>query len=173
MSLISKKMSNDEFAAKWEHSKTKLYRFAYCYVKNEHDAMEILSEATYKAYCSLNQLKHPHQFDTWMGRIIINTSMDFIKKQKRFTGAEIEELEVGEPYPYDQLEDKIDVYQALESLALKERAVVILKYFEEKSFKEIGELMDLPEATVKTKLYRSLEKMREYWEKEEASYGKG
>lgn len=169
MRLLTTKMSDEEFARQWEASRTKFYRFAYCYVKNEHDAMEILSEATYKAFCSLRQLKQPGQFDTWMGRIIINASIDFLKKQRKFLDVEMGELEEAVNSPWEQLEANMDVYQALELLAPKERAVVILKYFEEKSFKEISELMDMPENTVKTKLYRSLEKLKEGLRKDEVS----
>lgn len=68
MRLLARKpgMTREQFAVRWEESREKFYRFAYCYVKNEHDAMEILSEATYRAFCAMGTLRDPAAFDTWM-----------------------------------------------------------------------------------------------------------
>lgn len=63
-----------------ERSRDKLYRFAYCYVKNEDDALDILSEAVYKGYISFHKLRDEKYFETWMIRIIINCANDFLKK---------------------------------------------------------------------------------------------
>lgn len=167
MKLLDKGMSKQEFASKWEASKEKMYRFAYCYVKNEQDALEILSEATCKAYGSLSHLREPEYFDSWMGQIIIRTALDYLKKQKRMVPKEeaddFTDTLDGFSDPFEQTETKLDVYAAMEYLMPEERTLIILKYFEEKSFREIGVFMNLSEATVKTKIYRSLKKMRKYW----------
>lgn len=171
MKLFDQGMSRQEFADRWEASKDKMYRFAYCYVKNEHDAFEILSEATCKAYTSLSQLREPDYFDTWMGQIIIRSALDFLKKQKRFVAEEeIEQEPVktdNQIDEFEQAEIRLDVYAALELILPEERSYIILKYFEDKSFLEIARIMGLPEATVKTKVYRSLKKMRKYWKDSE------
>lgn len=52
--------------------------------KTEHDALEIISEATYKGFINLSKLENPEFFDTWMSRIIINCAYDLLKKQKKY-----------------------------------------------------------------------------------------
>jgi RNA polymerase sigma-70 factor, ECF subfamily len=61
---------------------------AYLYVKNESDAIDIVYETIYKAYISIKKLKETDYFSTWLMRILINTALDFFKKNKRITPAE-------------------------------------------------------------------------------------
>lgn len=65
-----------------------------------------------------------------------------------------------------EIEENVDVYRCLDKLPAEERTLLILKYFEKRSFKEIAEILSIPENTVKTKTYRLLKKIRE-----EESYG--
>ena len=81
---MSQHLSKKQFAQHMENNKAKFYRLAFCYVKNEHDALEIISEATYKGFINLGKLENPEFFDTWMSRIIINCAYDLLKKQKKF-----------------------------------------------------------------------------------------
>lgn len=66
------------------------------------------------------------------------------------------------PAPEDGLipEDSLDLYQALDSLPEKDRACVTLRYFEECSFIKISQILQEPESTIKSRLYRALGKMR-------------
>ena len=79
---MSQHLTKKQFAQYMENGKAKFYRLAFCYVKNEHDALEIISEATYRGFIHLNKLEKPEFFDTWMSRIIINCAYDLLKKQK-------------------------------------------------------------------------------------------
>ena len=63
--------------------KEKFYRIAYSYVKNEQDALDVIQESVYKAYCSLDKLKSPEYFKTWFTRILINKAIDQIRFKKR------------------------------------------------------------------------------------------
>ncbi len=158
-------ITKEQFARCWEASREKYYRLAYCYTKNEQDALEILSEATYKGYCHLHQLKQPEHFDTWMSRIIIFEAYHFLKQKKRWVSYE-DYMDAPDENMFREVEESVDVYQYLDKLSAGERTLLILKYFEERSFKEIAEILYIPENTVKTKTYRLLKKIRE-----EESYG--
>lgn len=143
-----------------EEAQAKFYRLAFCYVKNEHDALEILSEATYRGFINLKRLEKPEFFDTWMSRIIINCACDLLKKQNRY---DFHEPDDSIPAREDELsvDDRLDLYQALDELAPDEKSLVILKYFEDKSFREIASILSIPESTVKTRLYRIIGKLRD------------
>lgn len=148
-----------------------MYRLAFCYVKQEQDALDILSESTFKAYSSRQQLKEPEYFDSWMGKIVIRSSLDYLKKRKVLSleadvDDEIADVDGGIDQ-FEQSEIRLDVYAAMDQIQPEERTYIILKYFEDKSFLEISQMMDVPESTVKTKVYRSLKKMKNYWENAE------
>lgn len=54
-------------------------------MKNEEDALDVLQETIYKAYISIEKLKEPKYFKTWITRILINNALDVIKKEKRIS----------------------------------------------------------------------------------------
>ena len=135
-----------------------MYRIAYTYVKNEEDALDIVQESAYKAIRNCGQVKKERYIQTWICRIVINTSMDFLRKtQREFP---IEELyEVNEPGITDQYED-FDMTKALNTLTERERAVVILRYFEDKKLEDIAYILNANLSTVKSLLYRSLKQLK-------------
>ena len=135
-----------------------MYRIAYNYVKNEEDALDIVQESAYKAIRNCGQVKKERYIQTWICRIVINTSMDFLRKtQREFP---IEELyEVNEPGITDQYED-FDMTKALNTLTERERAVVILRYFEDKKLEDIAYILNANLSTVKSLLYRSLKQLK-------------
>lgn len=159
-------LSKEQFASLLQTKKQKLYRMAFCYVKNEQDALDIVGEAVYKGLQSLTTLREPEYFDTWMTRIVINTAIDFLRKNSRCSVCEDAILELM-PVEENSLdpESSLDLYTALDALGQRDKTCVILKYFEGYTFQEIAGLLNEPEATVKSRLYRSLAKMRTQLEK--------
>ncbi|MCJ8012147.1 sigma-70 family RNA polymerase sigma factor [Paenibacillus sp. KQZ6P-2] len=160
------KLTEQEFSERIESCKEKLYRFAYCYVKNEQEALEIVSEATYKAYLSFKNMNNPEYFETWISRIVINCALDYMRKNKRYTYMEDSAVEFSTMEGPVSLEEKWDLYEALDQLQPEDKAFIILKYFEDKRFKDMAEVLSLPENTVKTKVYRILAKLKKHLIKE-------
>ena len=78
-------MDKFEFAQRFQADKAKYYRIAYSYVKNEHDALDVMGEASYKALRSLKALKTPEYFSSWMTRIVINCALDLLRQNSRVT----------------------------------------------------------------------------------------
>ena len=155
-------MNKESFAQAVLAQKEKFYRIAYSYVKNEQDALDIVSEATYKGLKSLHTMKSQEYFDTWMTRIIINTAADSLRKASRVVNLEEDVLEkIPTPEAGLKPEDSLDLFRAMDSLQEKDRTCVILRYFEEYSFVRISQLLQERESTVKSRLYRALRKMRQ------------
>ena len=138
----------------------KYYRMAYSYVFQEQDAMDIVQEAAYRAILKSDLLKQPEYVDTWICRIVIHEALRFLKKTKLQT-ASIEE--VPEQGKEDHVQD-VDLQRALEKLDEKERSIVVLRYFEEEKIETIGQIMELNVSTVKSKLYRAVDKLKKYME---------
>lgn len=135
-----------------------LYKTAFLYIKNEQEAVEICQETVYKAVINIHKLKNPDYFKTWITRILINNINDRNRNQGR-TINNIEKLESIEDISYEKLEDKIDLYNAIDILEDKFKTPIILQYFYDMTIKEIADITETNENTVKTYLRRGKEKL--------------
>jgi RNA polymerase sigma-70 factor (ECF subfamily) len=146
-----------------------IYRIVFAYVKNKEDALDVVQETAYRAYKKFHALKEKEQFKSWMISIAIHSAIDLLRERKKVT------------YLTQTNEDQIRFLNRSEkdlalSLSLKdvmetilsddEKAVLLLKYYQEYTFKEISTIIDTPESTVKSMVYRALEKIRN-------NYGEG
>ena len=146
----------------------KYYRMAYSYVFCEQDAMDLVQESAYRAILKSDLLKQPEYVDTWICKIVINEALRFLKKNKL---ASVDMESLPEQGQEDQVED-IDLQRALDKLDEQERAIVVLRYFEEEKLENIGKTMNLNVNTVKSRLYRAMDKLKKYMETGGAEYGK-
>ena len=81
------------------------YRLAYSYVRNAEDALDIVQESVCKALSSGVSLENPDNLKTWFYRIVVNTSLDFLRKQKKTDPADEEILASSEFSVTDNYED--------------------------------------------------------------------
>ena len=142
----------------------KLYRLAYSYVHNENDALDIVQESAYKAVKNSHTLKNLQYAGTWIYRIVINESISFLRKQKK-QETTLYEAD-GET---EDLYQDVDLHQAFEQLALMDKTVIVLRYFEGMQLNQIAETLDENQSTVKSRLYRSLKKLKISLEEEGAN----
>lgn len=167
-SEVKTDMDKHAFAGQLQADRARYYRIAYSYVKNEQDALDIVSEAAYRGLRDLRSLRSPEFFRTWMTRIVVNCAIDFLRKDSRLVS-----LDDTAPEPVEvadtalQCEDTLDLYDALDVLTERDKTCVTLRFFEQYSFVEIARILGEPETTVKTRVYRALKKMRAYLEKGE------
>jgi RNA polymerase sigma-70 factor, ECF subfamily len=160
------KRGNDKaFQELIEAEKEKLYRMAYLYVKNESDAIDIVHETIYKAYISIKKLKETNYFSTWLTRILINTALDFIKKNQRVIPVEGLD-QYGKNIERLHIEERMDLVDAIDQLEEKYKTVIILRYYNDLTIKEIAKILNYPEGTVKTNLHRAINQLRIYLRKE-------
>lgn len=136
----------------------KYYRIAYSYTFQEQDAMDIVQEGAYRAILKSDSLKNPQYVDTWICRIMMNEAVRFLEQ---FRGRTAPMEEVPEKGSEDDRED-LDLRQALLKLNEEERRIVILRYFEEEKLDNIARIMKLKVNTVKSRLYRAVEKLKKY-----------
>lgn len=140
-------------------NKDVLYKTAYTYTKNKHDSLEILDDTVYKAYISIKKLKEPQYFNTWLMRILINKCIDHLKKRKRI--AVFNNIDVTENIQVTRgTEDKLDLYNAIDTLDGKFKIIIILRYFHDLTVPQIADIMNYPVGTVKTYIYKALKKLR-------------
>lgn len=150
------KINDERLLTLIEVDKERLYRIAYAYVKNEDDAKEIVQEAVYKAFLNIKKLKSVDSFKGWITRILVNSSIDFIKKRNKFTFSS-EEVLLNMP---SEEKDYLELYEAMDALQPMDKTVIILKYFEAYKIKDIASILDISESKVKNHLHNGLTKLR-------------
>ena len=148
-------MDRQEFAARTQALRQRLYRTAYLYLGREADALEAVDEAVYQALRSLGKLRQEDLFETWLTRILINECHRELRRRKRLSGEEALPETAG-PDAYDHLPLKDAVARLPETL----RAVVILRYFTGYTQSETAAALAIPQGTVATRQRRALELLR-------------
>jgi len=136
--------------------KEKLYRMAYTYVKNEDEALEIFQQTVLQAIESVHQLKNPTYFSTWLTRICINKALAALKKNKKLIVMDKVEEQVMEMDSSTDLAQQLDVANALGLLPEKYKTALMLRYYQDFSVKQIAEVMNCAEGSVKTLIHRGL-----------------
>lgn len=133
----------------------KFYRLAYSYVHNQSDAMDIVQEGAYKAIYKSNLLSKPEYASTWIYRIMINETFTFLRKNnKEFS--DITEIDVPKTDSYMNF----DLEKAIDSLDPIDKVIIQLRFFEDYKLEEIAEIIEENLSTVKSRLYRSLKKLK-------------
>lgn len=134
-----------------------LYRIAISYAKKQDDALEIVQNTIYKALTFSDSLKDISLIKHWITRILINNCFDFFKKKNKVVLVH----EVFDQREYnDNVIDKIILENAMNNLPSKLKMIVILRFFEDFKIKEISEILDMNENTVKTNLYKALKMLK-------------
>ncbi|MGG3915918.1 sigma-70 family RNA polymerase sigma factor [Rossellomorea vietnamensis] len=135
-----------------------LYRTAFLYVRNREDALDVVQEASYKAFKSIGHLKKEKFFLTWLTRILINCSYEILNKKKK----EIP-IEIMNERNFDRTEqgiERLDLLEAVNQLNEKHKDAIILFYFQDLPITEVAKIMNIPENTVKTYLSRGKERLK-------------
>lgn len=133
------------------------YRLAYSYVHNDADAGDIVQNGAYKAIKNSQTLRKDEYAATWVYRIMLNEIFRFCKKEKgKVVSLEEIPIEEGKEDVYRDF----DLYLALDSLSKEDKAVVELRYFEDRKLEEIAEILNENVNTIKSRLYRSMKKLK-------------
>ena len=143
-----------------------LYKTAFLYVKNEADSLDAVQECVMRGLLAIGKLKEPQYFKTWITRILLNCIWQGKKQTQTVALEEYSEKGV-ENY---LIEEKVDLYDAIDSLKEQYKTVVILFYFQELKIKEIARIMEIPEGSVKAYLYRAKKQLRRWLEGEQKEY---
>lgn len=138
-----------------------IYRLAYSYVKNPEDALDIVQESMIKAISSVGLLKDSQSMKTWVYRIVVNTALDFLRKQKRVIVVDQETLNSynDSASGVDEYPD-LDLAKAIEELSPMERTRIVLRYYEDLKIEEVAYILKENVNTTKSRLYGTLKKLR-------------
>ncbi len=143
-----------------KENQEKMYKTAFTYVHDRDEALDIVQESIAKALQNINKLKYEEYVKTWFYRILINESLQHIKKNKRNNLYEIENLE-NEIADYSEIPiENIEIYKCINRLNEKIRTVIILRFFEDMKIEEIAYSTRTNENTVKSRLYKGIQELK-------------
>lgn len=137
----------------------KYYKLAFSYVHNDSDAMDIVQDSAYRAIKNAELLKNQKYVDTWIYRIVINQCKTFLSKNKQITDG-ISDVNIS----FNDKYENIDLKNALNALDNDEKAIIILRFFEDLKIEDIASVLDIKVNTVKSRLYRCLRKLESIME---------
>ncbi|MFZ0453250.1 MAG: RNA polymerase sigma factor [Ignavibacteriaceae bacterium] len=155
--LVNRCLNGDveAYSALVEKYQKIIFRLARKILKNYDDAEEITQTVFVKAYENLNKYNPKYKFFSWLYRITINETLNFSKKKSysEEINDNIYNIEdnPGEAFDRNDLGEKIQ--DALMELDMLYRLPVVLKHFLNYSYKELGDLLGIPEKTVKSRLF--------------------
>ena len=154
-----------------DRHKDLVYRVAMQITKNSDDASDVLQDAFLKVYDSINAFRQESAFETWLYRIVVNLSIDAVKKRKRQQESMASLSEVSDVHQSQDIQQDPTrqaernelqewVTQAVNSLSIKHRAVVILHELEGLSHPQIADILDCSEGTVRSRLHYARKRLR-------------
>ena len=154
---------------------SKAYFIALKLTQNEHDAEDILQESYIKVLEKINEIDTTKNITSWLFRIVSNKSKDLLRSRNRlvFDGEEEsvfddipeEKAEFCPEVNLNQEELRLEVMAAIDELTDEKRACIMMMYFGDMSVREIAKSIEVPESTVKNRLFTARKALKARFEK--------
>ena len=135
-------------------------------VGNSDDAEDIAQEVFVRAYQSMSSFRGDSAFYTWLYRITVNLSLNHLRRRKTRSFFGLDDVKVTQPeaeradQPMELAEFSGRARKAIAELPEKQRAVFILRHFQELPHAEIARIMDRDEGTIKANYFQAVRKLR-------------
>ena len=140
------------------------YRLAYSYVRNKETALDIVQNSIVKALEKQKEIRNPDAIRTWFYRVIVNESLSYIRKNEREFVYEPDIL--NEMREGAEITREYDLYEQVNELPFELKTVILLRFYEDLSLKEIAEVTNTKLSTVKYRLYTGINKLKIEMEEE-------
>ena len=142
-----------------------LYKICKMRITSDDEIDDIIQDTMIQTFKNIKKLKDPSKFKSWIISILINNCNHYYMKKNRRKIVSIEDnLNDCENKLYenniDDIESDMNFYQLLSNLNYEERIIIILYYSEQFTFKEISQILKISDNTVKSRLYRAKNKIK-------------
>ena len=158
-----------EIVKRWER---KIFALCFGMLGREDDARDAAQETFIAAYRNIGNFRGEAKVSSWLHRIAVNQCISRQRRSKVRSESALEEehqtnagsfatpLSHSPAHVVEGREETAAVRRAINSLPVELRQVVVMKEFEELTFREIAEALDLPLSTVKSRLYTALKQLQ-------------
>lgn len=174
LARLALKGDQQAFAELVDLYQDKLYHMAYRMLNNRQEAEDVVQDTFLRVYKNLDRFDETLKFSTWIYRIATNLCIDRLRKRKPTYSldAESQEYDGLDGYsmiPSDNRTPESElilsdtqriIHQAMESLPPKYKSVMMLRYIQDMSLQEVGDILDMPVTTIKTRVHRGREFLR-------------
>lgn len=143
------------FEQKYKECERSLFLVALGYLHNTEDARDCVQEAAYSALKSYNRLKNPQYFKTWLTRIVINKSKDYLR-QRRCTDELTDGLKVFYAMPTEETEIMDCIFRLEPSLTV----YITLRFYNDMTYAEVARVLRQPVSTVKYRTKKALAELK-------------
>jgi RNA polymerase sigma-70 factor (ECF subfamily) len=153
-----------EFEARLADSSTLAVRVAFSVLRQREDAEDVAQESFAKAYRSFRQLRDRERFRAWLVRMTWRMALDRQRSNRRRSTRELMadvEAPSSVAQSVEERERATHLWQAIEQLPERLRLVVVLAGIEGHDLREVAALLDVPEGTVKSRLFLARKQLRE------------
>jgi RNA polymerase sigma-70 factor (ECF subfamily) len=151
-----------EFEERLVECSTLAFRVAYSVLRHREDAEDVAQEAFAKAHRSFRQLRDRERFKAWLVRMTWRMALDRQRSERRRTKRE--QVVAPEPVTSPAAGDEraTALWQAIDALPEKLRLVVVLAGIEGHDMREVSARLDVPQGTVKSRLFLARQRIREW-----------
>jgi len=147
-----------------EKYQSPVYNLIVKIIHDKDEAKEITQEVFVKAYESLASFRSDHKFFSWIYRIAVNAALNQLKKQKKMVG--LDTLKGVSDAAEELMNEREQLLQkAIKMLNEKYSVLIVLKYYEQMSYKEVAETMAITEKKVRSRLFEARQQLKEMLEK--------
>jgi RNA polymerase sigma factor (sigma-70 family) len=155
-----------EFEARLLETSTLAFRVAFSVLRHREDAEDVAQEAFAKAYRRFRQLRDRNAFRAWLVRMTWRLALDRQRSDHRRAMRETNHLDQSPPAATTEQEvvareRAAHLWQAIDALPEKLRVVVVLAGIEGHDVQEVARLLELPEGTVKSRLFLARQRLKE------------
>lgn len=161
---LAKRGDREAFVRLVKHVESSLHNTARSIVKKDEDIADALQETVLKAFKSLDSLREPTFFKTWIFRILINECRSILAKRSQVVP--VSDIPAASSASKDY--ENVELREIVDGLDEQQRLVIVLYYFEDMPLRQVAETLDLSESAVKMRLSRArnalMEKMKTFQE---------
>ena len=157
------KGDNMAFAALVDRYQNPLFNTALRMTGDWEDARDLTQSALVKAYDKLSSFSFRYKFFSWLYRILVNETINWMSSRKRLARAEVDcfESEDNPELAFERDRQSKVIEQALTKLHFDQRLVVVLFYFNDMAYREISEIVGIAEGKVKSRLHSARQRLAE------------
>ena len=155
------------FDALVERHQRTIFNLAVRMVRNSDEAADVCQSVFVKAYENLERFDPQFKFFSWLYRIAVNESLNALEQKKRFEGLDGNDFaaEAADEKDDDEVRKERRIQDGLMMLNVDHRAVIVLKHMQGLSYREISQVLDLPEKTVKSRLFSARQTLKDILKK--------
>ncbi|MBK7905567.1 MAG: sigma-70 family RNA polymerase sigma factor [Gemmatimonadetes bacterium] len=159
--LAAQRGVHEAFSELVRRHQRRAYVVARAIVINHEDAEDAVQEAFLHAYKAIDRFLPDQAFGAWLHRIVANAALDVTRRRKVRDADELPET-VASPFrdPAESSELRTRLKQALETLPVRQRSVIVLHDVEGFKHAEIGRMLDIPEGTARSDLHYARSHLR-------------